>query len=563
MKKDTVDQLRIRTMLPRVEDLEHSVQWISLANDIDDLERLRHRGRPVLRREKRGAIAERHTYQRASMPEMQRACTIRCDDDRTVDHLDEPRNSRWSWKPRTDFEREYFYKDYKDYYYGDPDKPPSFDEPPRETRERPAESPRPSTRYAAAGLEREHYSDSRERLHEIFEHNRYLRRQFFAEAPAGARQDSRAGFTRSLGRSSQDASRRYTGFGSTETLTSQSNQSSVSSVNDRKSARGRTTRSPEEEEEEEDVLTELVGKSDVVAPSRAQGRKNEARRDVKVLVNILPGSEIQRVENAARRMHDKSFQCDETDRDDARRRERKPIPEYIFGGGGAGADLRTRAERKRFSEHGTRTSGSLPNLTVARRNLDEPLYVARAVNVPGEERRIEGTRSTRSIGRGQSAATADERLTPRSSGVKARTPPPPLDLSAVNERCERMEAAEKRRLNDYSVDVAILRSHEDLVEDMLAGGSERAIKDVVVGSVQPPRKSCDLSLIDELQSPQLVNNCKSDPRPVAPIETSSRCRIDAGRRDRATSPLFDPIGGPHAAGSALPSTVYGPIPYSQ
>ncbi|XP_012222057.2 uncharacterized protein CAP isoform X22 [Linepithema humile] len=654
--KKRVDQSRTcPVMLPRVEDLEHSVQWISLANDIDDLERLRHRSKPVIRRDKRG---ERHAY-RASMPEMQRTCTMHCNDDRDAssqkmdylaDYL-EPRNSRWSWKPRTDFEREYFYKDY---YYGDPDKccEPSFHESLRDRSglqeaRRPSESPsaRSSTRYAA-GLEREHYSDSRERLHEIFEHNRYLRRLFFADTPGNARQDSH-GFARSHGKNNQETPRRYIGFGSTETLTSQSNQSSVSSVNDRKS-RGRTTRSPEEEEE--DVLTELVGKSNVLS-SRAERRNDAAaRRDVKVLVNILPGSEIRRVDeaskedsrvieearfrNATKRMHDKSSQCGVTDDEINRSAWRRvsKLPEYIFGAA-ARADLQTRErrslagdherlERKRFSDYETLTPrldsvltdvgddrgyrnvrGSLPNLAIARQNLDEPLYVARvAVNVPESfgssddcrldrhvarshrgqrcEERREGT-STRSIGRGQSATTHDapfssERLTPR-SGVKAARIPPPLDLSAVNEQCERMEAAEKRHLNDYSVDVAILRSHEDLVEDMLAAGNERAIKNVVrnvrnarrgrddrrtQSSYEPLRKSCDLALVDELQSPQLVNNCTSDTRSVDPalIETPRR-RIDAGRRDRATSPLFDPIGGPHAAGSALPSTVYGPIPY--
>lgn len=672
--KNTADQLRTRSAtLPRVEDLEHSIQWISLANDIDDLERLRHRSKSLTRRDKRGAI-EKHTYQRASMPDMQQACTTRCNDDRDapsqkVDRLAdylEPRDTRWSWKPRTDFEREYFYKDYKDCCYGDLEKccEPGFHEPSRDRSgslqeaRRSSESPgaRSSTRYDVAGLEREHYSDSRERLHEIFEHNRYLRRLFFADTPGNARQDSH-GFARSYGKNNQETSRRYIGFGSTETLTSQSNQSSVSSVNDRKS-RGRTTRSPEEEEEEEDVLTELVRKSNV--PSSRAERKN-----VKVLVNILPGSDLRRVEsaappnvagpgkegsrvieedrfrNATKKMHDKSSQCGVTENEIDRgawRRERK-LPEYIFGAT-ARTDLPAREdrglageheklERKRLPKDETRSPrldsaltdaigdrnyrnprGSLPNLTIARRNLAEPLYVARAVNVPESlgspddrrlldrhvvrshrEQRCERT-STRSIGRGQSAKTTDERapfsserLTSRSRVKAARIIPSPLDLSAVNEQCERIEATERRHLNDYSVDVAILRSHEDLVEDMFAAGNERAIENVIgnvrdaesrrerddrrrtQSSYEPPRKSCDLSLAEELQSPQLVNNCKNDPRSLDPasIETPPPPRrgIDAGRRDRATSPLFDPIGGPHAAGSALPSTVYGPIPYSQ
>lgn len=694
-------------MLPRVEDLEHSIQWTSLASDIDDLEKLRRRNR-------RGAI-ERHAYQRVSMPEMQRACTVTCGDndrlhtplnrDNLEDYL-EPENCRWSWKPRTDFEREYFYKDYKDYYYGDSAKYPSFyDSSSRDGRGCPVtrqETQRPvqsspgsvatrSGRFRSpVGLEREHFSDSRDRLHEIFEHNRYLRRQFFAGAPANARQDGN-GFSKYLrsDRGNQEASRRYAGFGSTETLTSQSNQSSVSSIHERKS-RARATRSPDDEE---DVLTELVGRNGVVATSsrrtRKSGHSGGARQDGKLLVNILPGSEIRRVnvrnmvtakldeatdessEDGARtermngdEMLDKSSQCD--DEIAARQETEKSLPEYIFGSTvnhhreAREGDPDDRLERKReqFSQCGTRSflkdeqldsilntnvpgpmgddgtyldlRGSLPNLTIVKRNLEAPLYVARAVNVPEpagsteydlharimksnrdsglqyRERRSERNEMvadpTRSNSRGQSASKttscsqipcARERLTSRRR-VKAVRIPPPLDLSGVNEQCERMEAEERRHLNDYSVDVAILRGHEDIVEGLLtAAGNGRIIKSVVHGrdtwritgndescgrkknrrlSSRPLHKSCgDLSLADDLQSPQLVNNCKSSVSDLRKLETAST-RIarrpidpDAGRCDRATSPLFDrtsSIGG-FQAGSALPSTVYGPIPYSQ
>lgn len=727
--RNTAREAGTRTTLPRVADLERSVEWTSLANDIDNLVKLRHPNKltSAVQRDKRDARIERHIYQRASMPEIQRACTVHFEDDRDTplrrDYL-EPEHSRWSWKPRTDFEREYFYKDYKDYYCGDPRsclETVSHESAPRDrsclqkTR-RIAGSPgvRESSTRCPEGLEKERFSDSRERLHEIFEHNRYLRRQFFADMPGSARQNCND-LAGSVERGGQEAPKRCTGFGSTETLTSQSNQSSVSSINDRKS-RAQTTRTPEEEEEEMDTLTEFARRN----LSRLVNRRNggRARRDGRVLVNILPGSEIRRADvrnvppvklNEAsnersegssiveetrlqaamseRETNDKSCQCrieeDKIDTSGAWRRE-KNLPEYIFGGVSK-IDFETRREswdspdgngRRNTDDAKNRSAGrnklerdqnvtsqldrdcrgrsdsvsanigkatsvsrsdngtcwdlcrSLPNLTVLKRNLDAPLYVARAVNVPeglellGSSSRItrlnraeleqhreqqsgrceEIVNQTCSIKHRQSTSksTTDvpvspNRLTSR-QGVKAARIPPPLDLSAVNERCERMEANERKCLNDYSVDVAIL--HEDHVKDLLTKNERtvNTVRDNAPSTIvnesprddQPfrgkdldrrrrksaPRpliKSCgDLSLSDELQSPQLVNNCKSSTGDLRGADTAligiPPIDPDACRHDRATSPLFDqtsPIGGPHTGGSALPSTVYGPIPYSQ
>lgn len=748
-----MNEVGTRAILPRVADLERSVQWTSLTDDIDDLVKLRHpdKSSAMIRRDKRDdARIERRACQRASMPEMQRACTVHFEDDRDTplrrDDCLESESSRWSWKPRTDFEREYFYKDYRDYYCGNLGKclePVSHVSAPRdrgcrlqETRRSSSGSPaaRASSAPYPAGLEKEHFSDSRERLHEIFEHNRYLRRQFFADTPGNV-QPSCTGVAENVGRNSQEVTRRCTGFGSTETLTSQSNQSSVSSINDRKS-RAQTTRTPEEEEEETDTLTEFASRNLSRVVNRRSGG-GRARRDGRVLVNILPGSEIRRadVRNVTsvkldeasnersesspilekvrfrdatneREMRDKSCQCRiEEINSDAWRQERN-LPEYIFGGAGTRKlNLEARKngwnspdgsgqhrlkqkskfklERDQFSRDeaarsrmirdyrglsdsvsanigeytGAKTSRSddgacwnlcrsLPNLTILKRSLDTPLYVARAVNVPEgleslgsssddrafepravrssrveleqrREQRSTGQREeiadrTRSINREQSTSksTTDmlilqspsNRLIAPRREVKAARIPPPLDLSTVNEQCERMEANERKYLNDYSVDVAILRSHEDHVKDLLTVAENgRAVNDVVRDNAlskianesprndQPRgrdpgrrrqlsgalRKSCgDLPLAEELQSPQLVNNCKSstsdlrgtaaDPASIGilPIDP------DARHCDRATSsPLFDqtsPIGGLHAAaGSALPSTVYGPIPYSQ
>lgn len=693
-----------KTILPRVADLERSVQWTSLANDIHNLERRRDVSgvRPVAR------TIERHTYHRGSMPEMQRACTVLCDDDRDAlsqrDSYVEPENSRWSWKPRTDFEREYFYKDYKD-YYGDSGAArfePAVCEISAGDRSYLQEEARtygsPVARFSSAtrrrpiGLEKEHFSNSRDRLHEIFEHNRYLRRQFFADTSGNASRNPNGLHSKNFNRSNQ-TSRHCTGFGSTETLTSQSNQSSMSSINDRKS-RTQTTRTPEEEEEE-DALVEFARRNNVVPHRKfnnsSQENDNDARKDGKVLVNILSGTEIRHIDvrnvpavNPEETSNERNEgspivevardatceqrildnQCREDETDLGTWHGKRNLPEYIFGGdtkigsrrdetlpsnrrnkNGYHCDARDESERdwNRFSQNeicpwtilenerlnrnvASRNDGrmrqdlckSLPNLTVRKQNLDAPLYVARAVNVPEERSasddytldshivgsghgsgqcreqrsgRREGP--TRSIGRGQSISEATtvslKRLTSRSKIGKV-PPPPPLDLSMVNEQCERMEADERRYLNDYSVDVAILRSHEDLVKDLLTVAENK--RDRVVGNItriddvgpsrsdqfcgrndgrRPSflRKSCgDLSLADDLRSPQLVNDCRNftgDPRmTVDPVRRP--IDPDASRRDRRASPLFDqtsPIGGLYAAGSTLPSTVYGPIPYSQ
>jgi len=636
-------------MLPRVVDLEHSIQWTSLANDIDDLEKLR-------RRDRRGAI-EQHAYQRVSMPEMQRACTVTCDDDRHAslnEDANQPAEScRWSWKPKTDFEREYFYKDYKDYYCDDATRrATTLYEPSRIDRDcsamrevQQSSQASPATRSGRfrnpVGLEKEHFSDSRERLHEIFEHNRYLRRQFFASEPV-KRQD-RGGFAQCSGvRNHQEASRRpgCAGFGSTETLTSQSNQSSVSSINERKS-RTQATRSPEDEE---DSLAELVGRN--AAASRRVRRNDDGSS--KVLVNILPGNEIRRInvrnvtavklDEADREgtlANDIETRIDESNRrdvDDQVVRGGKSLPRYVFG---SAANLReTREElddldrrrRDRSSRYATWTipedeqldfvlehtsvpgttsddesyrdiRRSLPNLAILRRKLDTPSYVARAINIPGSsDREIRIARSgrrevtredpTRSSSRGQSkvAGCCQSPVTPQrlTSGqrVKASRIPPPLDLSRVNEQCERIEAEERRYLKDYTVDVAILRNQEDLGGLLTVAGNDIWRVDRSRGREDERRplsrhKSCsDLPLANELQSPQLVNNCKSSMSDLSLHERADPVSIriarrpidpDAKRRDRASSLLSDQtssIGGLQS-GSALPSTVYGPIPYSQ
>lgn len=82
--------------------------------------------------------------------------------------------------------------------------------------------------------ERSNFSGSRERLQEIFEYNRYLRRQFFADLPASTANQRRNTISEKM-ITSMRPKQTGIGFGSTETLTSQSNQSADSSTNGRKS----------------------------------------------------------------------------------------------------------------------------------------------------------------------------------------------------------------------------------------------------------------------------------------------------------------------------------------
>ncbi|XP_029158484.1 uncharacterized protein LOC114930815 [Nylanderia fulva] len=620
-------------MLPRVADLERSVQWTNLASDIGDLERRR--------------VVERHSYQRGSMPEVQRACTVRCEDD-TLARKDpdschrEPQNSRWSWKPRTDFEREYFYKDYRDYYYNSRPEPVG-----RGLREEEEERtygspvvPRSSSSSARrpVGLEREHFSDSRDRLHEIFAHNRYLRRQFFASG--NTRRDCNGSNPKNLGRSNQEVSKRCTGFGSTETLTSQSNQSSMSSINDRKS-RTQTTRTPEEEEEEYDALVELARRSNVVQyrkfnvnTSRVD-RESNIQRNGKVLVNILPGSEIKRVDMrnipAGKANNDQYVdshsikvgqnttaldnRCHVSKNDQTNLvtwRRRRNLPEYIYGDPKI-TDFRldrsgyrrsmwdepeqndwNRLTLDRDERRRQELCKSLPNLRIQKQNLDTPIYVARAVNVPelsdshiarsghgsGKCREQRSGRCDEGrahlIDPGQSifneATVSERRLTLRS---KTRVPPPPpLDLSTVNEQCERLEEVEKRYLNDYSVDVAILRGQEDLVEDLLSESAEKDRRDrlgderrIYNGDPPPNSQSRGRRDNERRRSSFLRRSCGDVGSSMVDDRFASDRRtmvdpVGIGRPpiDPDAGPLFDQM---HAAGSTLPSTVYGPIPYSQ
>lgn len=251
--------------LPRVDDLERSPEWTILANEINGLEQLcrlnnhRHpRRRPL-----------RHNYHRYSMPQMQKATSVWIEpsnelneDFQTNDEFSKYNTEEthgWNWRPKTEFERTYFFYDYnqgnhlhdtrKDYTPDRCNKSSGQNGNTQESDEYQTcrssllRSGRPESSFNEGSFAQIYnriydnepaYSGTRERLHAIFEHNRYLRRKFFSSAPDNDATNYIDDFPKELGNKNPSSTLKYNGFGSTETITSQSNQSSLSS-SDRKS----------------------------------------------------------------------------------------------------------------------------------------------------------------------------------------------------------------------------------------------------------------------------------------------------------------------------------------
>lgn len=160
-------------------DLEHSQQWTSLASQINDLERssLRHQRKRIL-------------YRR-SMPEPQYSSLIYGDvnsDDwgesqsGIRDHSYNQSTDResiaesvdsWSWRPETDYSKEKIFYGNNNYQKLDYNRP--------EVPEREAKNRKNLAKKTSEDNSETAYRGSREKLHEIFQRNRDLRRQFFAE----------------------------------------------------------------------------------------------------------------------------------------------------------------------------------------------------------------------------------------------------------------------------------------------------------------------------------------------------------------------------------------------
>lgn len=140
---------------------------------------------------------------------------------------------------------------------------------------------RPRDRLQNLKNEKSSFSGSRERLQEIFEYNRYLRKQFFADMPASNPSQRRNTISEKLV-SPMRAKHVGTGFGSTETLTSQSNQSADDSTNGRKS-RADFSNTPDSVDDDKSYLNIL--------------RENEIQFKSLKKTNVLQQNDIKKSEN--------------------------------------------------------------------------------------------------------------------------------------------------------------------------------------------------------------------------------------------------------------------------
>lgn len=565
-------------------------EWTRLAAEIDHLERL---CRSNNRRHPHARQPPCFNYHRLSTPQMQRATSVWIEPDPRP-YPEEP--CRWSWRPKTEFERAYF-------------------------GEFSADKSRPSSRPDSAASEvckkkkrdgenGEPGSGTRERLHEIFERNRYLRRKFFmGEAVVGGY----FGGARS-------------GYGSTETIASQSNRSSVSSGDRRSRCRSNVTiegerfshearrRASDDYDDDDDDgsmnVTRVEG-GGILATSK----------NGKLLVNVAAGNGWTN----SRRVNGEE---EEDSNDSSRRRsslrgeESKPVSEI---------DRDNENNAKLPSDQLQNLCKSLPNLHACK-NGKNSLFA-------------EDFELDRQTDLSNSCADLNSFTLRR---LKVSKPPPPLDLSRVNERYEEELEREHSRSNTVqvslirnyncplkgrpivvrdecssdenregsiegcsnsreagSVETAVVEKNDRKYDSSLANRSrdrgsldgdpvesapqvgESVRKDrgedreassnldkrdvcarVVAGNSMGEKEEEEeswnrfltayLSTMDELQSPQLVNNCKNS-------------MMDAGRREtfherRRRPPLSDHAnsmnGGQAGNGSTLPS-VYGPIPYSQ
>ncbi|XP_043604556.1 LOW QUALITY PROTEIN: homeobox protein 4-like [Bombus pyrosoma] len=315
--------------LPRVDDLEKSPQWTILANEINGLEQLcrlnnhRHPRRQPLR----------YNYHRYSMPQMQKATSVWIEPSNELNEDFQGNNEfpkyhtgetyRWNWRPKTEFERTYFFYDYNQgnlqhdtqNHYTPPhcNKSLSQNVNTQESDEYQTchssllRSDRSLNSFNEGSCAQIYnriydnepaYSGTRERLHEIFERNRYLRRKFFSSTPDNDATDYIGDFPKELENKNPSSTLKYNGFGSTETITSQSNQSSLSS-NDRKSRcqSNVTTLGAEEDicNSEFSHKTSYSKNSSVNVDHMQDGRIMSTTTNGKLLVNIKSENEVCQV----------------------------------------------------------------------------------------------------------------------------------------------------------------------------------------------------------------------------------------------------------------------------
>ncbi|KAI4485438.1 hypothetical protein M0804_006943 [Polistes exclamans] len=624
-------------MLPRVEDLERSPQWTSLASDINNLERISYSRNPMFLMRTRQY--EKRTCHRHSMPEIQKAKLISLNTLADEQRINPNTNEEfvyskshlpyegWNWKPKSEFERMYFYGDYnKDDYYGLSNLINSNESMNVSYNVEDLSKPKINLRSYRDRIynisrENEEYSGSRERLHEIFEHNRYLRRQFFGitntdnshnDGDKSIRRtlDSVGSFNKNL---RTEILRQPGKFGSTETLTSQSNQSSVSSMNGRKSrtksnspelleeskiphfSRMRGDNAVESSFEYDDKFNNVRLKKNVEFESRNLANKDDSfekysRRSLR---------RDNRIENSTNEVTTESDGLKLLNLFESEIENRKGVGnssrEYQISNVDRSKDERIRwSMGYKFDWNPEDFCQSMPDLS----SRDEKLFNIARISVNGNKMDIRQdsinspattTRSNCDDNKKYYASCVqlsvpdENRLYKNVS--RRRIPPAPLDLRNINERYEMIENFDRKYLQNYTVDVAFLRDYDRPIECQLMTVAENTNQPMNHFNKINNNGTFNKSLNDlssywnDLQSPQLVNNYKNSmidlrngndstndlyrsSSRVADQKASLNCETTTNH----SPPLADrvgPIGGPHSGtGNTLPS-VYGPIPYSQ
>lgn len=467
---------------------EKSVHWTRLAAEIDHLLR-----------------QPSSNYRRRSMPQMQKATTVWIEPTRN----DDP-SRRWGWmEPKTEFERTYFFHDRST---------------PRNAK---------SQRDPFANND-EPYSGTRERLREIFERNRYLRRKFF----------DAAGCFEGEGRSS--SGRRWTtieeggdrfSHGSTDGGTEGRRRDEATSESGKlvvKLGRNGSRKCWGRIKDGKGAATSFRGES-VVVPSNL----------CKSLPNLSIGRGRANQNSCETKSHDKRFFPSHTDPPDstpdpnsfALRRSRLPPP----------LDLSTVNERYEELER-----SSLVHVALIR-NYNCPLEgrptVVRDECCSSDENREEeeeewsqdGCSKERRVEKiGRSNDDDSSLANPLRNGGGNGS----FDGDSAVGESVREDEEEERRIASRCLD-----------------GRKKCGRNVVTEEEEESWKKF-LTAMDELQSPQLVNDCKNsmmmDSRRVGEGETF--------HERRPPPPLSKSVnstnGGQAGNGSTLPS-VYGPIPYSQ
>lgn len=560
-------------ILPLVEDLEGSPEWMGLTCNINNLERMKSRTRIGAMKSKDittsccGQMTNRRPMSKVTEPDLVYV-HLTTNDDLLLNSSHPTKNDqRWSWKPRTEFERSYFSNNNAT----DIDKAFARGESCRSYRESAEDSDRleievdngvskgsggsvlhmdsPSFHDKSHGVSphevdksdilfrrgSDEFRGSRERLHEIFEHNRLLRRRFFADIPGT---NEVTDFPISKGTcgqiglmiKSRNEILKLNGFGSTETLTSQSNQSGASSTNGRKS-RVDFGNSPEPLF---DDCKRLLSAIDIKSNNRFS-----VARDVHL-------SPIESV----------SF-------------------EYSHLPSASLARLSNYTENRSKSQE-RHVNSKLPTIRTVdyedsrEGNIEEKFF---ATYVRIQE-------------------SPDVSLHKKDK----RHRPAPLDLTNVNRTYNEIHEHERRIMNNYTADITPLRDDYELsrcVNLTILDNEPSLNKNLnVKSSMRSSRsllklpfesmssssrkktsfhstrtntnKSCsDLSTVEDLRSPQLVNSFSNSMMDLNAHEPDQGERSHRLSEDDVNADCGKSIGSSTpGTGTTLPS-VYGPLPYSQ